>query len=109
MYKESVCAVTESKKVNAMVGKQVGHKIHKCMLWENKTGEHGKKAAKCYLWSKSTYSPPWEGDTTTNNSVYTLQVFKCTYVVLQKLCLGKFNDIIFQFRTTETINENEGN
>lgn len=27
-------------------------------LWENKTGEQGKKAAKCYLQGKATYSPP---------------------------------------------------
>lgn len=76
-------------------------------------GEYGEKAAKCYLWSEGPCSPPWEGGTThTHNSVSTLQVFKCTYVVvLQKLYLGKFNAKNFEFRTrtTKTINENEGN
>lgn len=68
-------------------------------LWENKTGEHGKKVAKCYLQAKATYGPPWDGNTTpTHKFVRALQLFKGTYVVLLKLHLEKCNDIIQNHR-----------
>lgn len=109
MYKESVCAETESQKAKAMEGNRWA--IKQIYAVEKKMGEHSEKAAKCYLWSKATYSPPWEGDTTpAQNSVCTLQVFTAyMYACIAEVVFRKFNDITFQFRTTETINANEGN
>lgn len=108
MYKESVCAETESKKVNAMRGNRWAMKyINICCgkaRWENMVR---RQPSVIYGVKLHTAHPGKE--TQLLPQLCTLQVFKFTYVVLQKLYLGKFNAIIFQFRTTKTINENEGN
>lgn len=99
MYKESVCAETETKNVDAMGRKQVGHKIHTYMLWENKMREHGEKAA-MHIPAQLTLGSRHNSHT---QVACTPLVFKRMDVVSRKLQLGKFNDSIFQLRTRELL------